>query len=81
MVCACVGRVLHTNGSPFVVRLLTCQALAESFSESPGKFYKRSQEENTSPAAGFFLVVQPTPVEQDCCCFRSANSGRLRTVA
>ena len=42
----------------------------------PDKFYKRSQEKNTFPAAGFFLAVQPTPLSKIVLAFRSVFSGR-----
>ena len=42
----------------------------------PDKFYKRSQEKNTSPVAGFFLDVQPAPLSRIVLAFRSADSGR-----
>jgi hypothetical protein len=41
-----------------------------------GEFYKRSQEKNTSPVAGVFLDVQPTPWSRIVLAFRSADSGR-----
>ena len=44
--------------------------------EVPGKFYKRSQEKNSFPAAGFFLTVQPTPWSRIVLVFRSRISGR-----
>jgi len=44
--------------------------------EVPGKFYKRSQEKNSFPAAGFFLAVQPTPWSRMVLVFRSRISGR-----
>src|ERR1700691_1949022 len=43
---------------------------------TPDKFYKRSQEKNTSPVAGFFLGFQPTPFEQDCSGVPFRISGR-----
>src|ERR1700678_2388606 len=48
----------------------------QSVSLSPDKFYKRSQEKNTSPVAGFFLGFQPTPFEQDCSGVPFRISGR-----
>src|SRR3974390_2169897 len=43
---------------------------------SPDKFYKGSQEENTSPTAGFFLNVQPAPLSRVVLGFRSIDSER-----
>jgi hypothetical protein len=43
-------------------KILVQQALDQDAAlnfPSPDKFYKGSQEENTSPMAGFFLDVQP----------------------
>src|ERR1700684_1010845 len=48
----------------------------QSVSLSPDKFYKRTQEKNTSPVAGFFLGFQPTPFEQDCSGVPFRISGR-----
>jgi hypothetical protein len=42
----------------------------------PDKFYKRSQGKNTSPVAGVFLNVQPTPLSRIVLAFRSVDSGR-----
>ena len=42
----------------------------------PDKFYKRSQGENTFPAAGFFVAVQPAPLSRIVVAFRSLISGR-----
>jgi hypothetical protein len=42
----------------------------------PGKFYKGSQEKNTSSLAGFFFDVQPAPWSKIVFAFRSVNSGR-----
>src|SRR5271154_7370980 len=42
----------------------------------PDLFYKRSQEKNTSPVAGFFLGFQPTALSRIVLAFRSAISGR-----
>ena len=42
----------------------------------PDKFYKRSQEKNTSSAAGCFLAFQPTPWSRIAVAFRSVISGR-----
>ncbi|MFZ3330330.1 MAG: hypothetical protein WA197_06845, partial [Candidatus Acidiferrales bacterium] len=41
-----------------------------------GKFHKRCQGKNTSPVAGVFLAVQPTPLSRFVLAFRSGNSGR-----
>ena len=46
---------------------------------SPDKFYKRSQEKNTSPVAGFFLAVQPAPSSRIVLAFRSLISGRYES--
>jgi hypothetical protein len=43
---------------------------------SPDKFHKRSQEKNSSPAAGVFLAVQPTSLSRFVLAFRSGSSGR-----
>src|ERR1700678_506327 len=50
--------------------------LAPKRLSTPDKFYKRSQGENTSPSAGFFLAVQPTPWSRIVVAFRSVISGR-----
>src|SRR5271169_7127694 len=42
----------------------------------PDLFYKRSQEKNTSPVAGFFLGFQPTALSRIVLAFRSLISGR-----
>src|SRR5271169_3796114 len=42
----------------------------------PDLFYKRSQEKNTSPVAGFFLGFQPTALSRIVLAFRSVISGR-----
>jgi hypothetical protein len=45
-----------------IMRLDSLTEQAKSISPvTPDKFYKRSQEKNSFPAAGFFLAVQPTP--------------------
>src|SRR5271168_702109 len=43
---------------------------------TPDWFYKRSQEKNTSSAAGCFLAFQPTPWSRIAVAFRSVISGR-----
>jgi hypothetical protein len=48
---------------------------------SPDKFYKRSQEKNTSATAGSFLGFQPTPLSRIVLAFRSVISGRCFTTA
>jgi hypothetical protein len=40
------------------------------------KFYKRSQEKNTSPTAGSFIGFQPGSLSRIVLAFRSAVSGR-----
>jgi len=45
----------------------------------PDKFYKRSQEKNTSAVAGFFLDVQPAPLSRIVLAFRSWISGRYES--
>jgi hypothetical protein len=49
---------------------------SEFFAEAALDIYKRSQEKNTSPLAGCFLDVQPTPLSRIVFAFRSADSGR-----
>jgi hypothetical protein len=46
------------------------------FGSTPGKFYKRSQEKNSFPAAGSFLAFQPTSLSKIVVAFHSAISGR-----
>src|ERR1700677_1074083 len=48
---------------------------------SPDKFYKRSQEKNTSAVAGVFLAVQPAPLSRIVLVFRSVFSGRCEISA
>jgi hypothetical protein len=43
---------------------------------TPDKFYKRSQEKNTSPTAGSFIGFQPGSLSRIVLAFRSAVSGR-----
>jgi hypothetical protein len=43
-------------------------------------FYKRSQEKNTSPVAGFVLAVQPTPLSKIVFAIRSLISGRYEQL-
>ena len=58
-------------------RLTTwAQPLHEGIRLTAGKFYKRSQEKNTSSAAGCFLAFQPTPWSRIAVAFRSVISGR-----
>jgi hypothetical protein len=45
-------------------------------SVDPDKFYKRSQEKNTSSTAGGFSGFQPTPLSRIVLAFRSVISGR-----
>src|ERR1700693_1437951 len=40
------------------------------------RFHKGSQGKNTSPVAGVFLAVQPTPLSRIVLAFRSVSSGR-----
>src|SRR5271170_7145988 len=44
-------------------------------------FYKRSQGKKTSPSAGGFLAVQPTPLSRIVLTFRSVISGRCSIQA
>src|SRR5271155_3220153 len=48
---------------------------------TPDKFYKRSQGKKTSPSAGVFLAVQPTPLNRIVLAFRSVISGRCSIQA
>jgi len=43
-----------------------------------GKFHKGSQGKKTSPVAGVFLAVQPTPSSRFVLAFRSGSSGRYQ---
>jgi len=44
---------------------------------SPDKFYKGSQEKNTSPMAGFFLTSSRVRLSRIVLAFRSVDSGML----
>src|SRR5271169_5803983 len=47
-----------------------------NFFVTPDKFYKRSQEKNSFPAAGFLVGFQPTSWSRIVVAFRSVLSGR-----
>src|SRR5271163_4343894 len=57
-----------TVGAPPYYRLLRLSVA--------GKFYKRSQEKNSFPAAGFLVGFQPTSWSRIVVAFRSVLSGR-----
>src|SRR5271169_1322804 len=59
------------------VRAVLLSTVAREASLStPGKFYKRSQEKNSFPAAGFLVGFQPTSWSRIVVAFRSVLSGR-----
>src|ERR1700677_1824150 len=68
-------QIIPTTAAP-AYELLVLPVCGLRYGLTPDKFYKRSQEKNTSPVAGFFLGFQPTPFEQDCSGVPFRISGR-----